>query len=419
MHDAARSQEGPSLAGVRIALAGRLAGMPRREALQLIREHGGIVLDKPDSTADLLVISDELTPVGTRLPHALRGEGIVNESVRAGIERGQIRIIVETELWRRLGLVDSDADIQRLYTPAMLASVLRIDIATVRRWQRRGLLRPVRRVRRLPYFDFAQVVVARQLAELVAGGTSAAAIERQWLEWNRRIDNGQPLADYAVVAGGRRLLQRQGNALVETTGQRWFSFIAKEGERQSDVRSAEIAPDESVVALPLTGTAATSDVPAPEALTEMAEELEAQGELAAAADMYRAALAAGGPNADGCFALAELLYRLGDSTAARERYFMAIELDESFVEARANLGCLLAEQGNMHMAVAALEGALRYHPGYADAHYHLAKTLHRLDRRDEAIPHWQSFLRLAPSSPWAAEVQLLLALAGADDVKPD
>jgi tetratricopeptide (TPR) repeat protein len=130
--------------------------------------------------------------------------------------------------------------------------------------------------------------------------------------------------------------------------------------------------------------------------------------------VYRAALAAGGPNADLSFALAELFYRLGDLSAARERYFTAIELDENFVEARVNLGCLLAEQGRLEMAVAAFEGALRYHEDYADAHYHLAKTFFELGRRDEALPHWEAFLRLAPDSPWAAEVRLLVALAEGD-----
>jgi Tfp pilus assembly protein PilF len=52
---------------------------------------------------------------------------------------------------------------------------------------------------------------------------------------------------------------------------------------------------------------------------------------------------------------------------------MAVELDEDFVEARCNLGCLLAEEGERELAVAALEGALAHHPGYADAHYHLAR----------------------------------------------
>jgi tetratricopeptide (TPR) repeat protein len=334
--------------------------------------------------------------------------------MRAAIERGQVQLIGETELWRRLGLVDFERDIQRLYTPAMLANLVRVDVAVIRRWQRRGLLRPARSVRRLAYFDFTQVVVARQLAELLTGGCSQSAVERQWLEWRRQDEHDHPPpADFAV-AGGGRLLRRRGDALVETTGQRWFAFVDRRDGGKEGASSAETTADDSVVALPLARLSQASDAPTPETFSAMAEELEAEGELAAAADLYHAALSAGGPNADLCFALAEVFYRLGDLTAARERYFMAIELDESFVEARANLGCLLAEQGELPMAVAALEGALRYHPDYADAHYHLAGTLHQLGRRDAARAHWNAFLGLAPESPWAAEVRLLMALAGDD-----
>jgi tetratricopeptide (TPR) repeat protein len=119
--------------------------------------------------------------------------------------------------------------------------------------------------------------------------------------------------------------------------------------------------------------------------------------------MYRAALAAGGPRAELCFQTAELLYRLGDLGGARERYFMAIEIDENYVEARANLGCVLAETGQHELAAAAFQGALRYHPDYADVHYHLARTLDELQRAGEAAVHWQAFLELSPDSPWAAE----------------
>ena len=63
---------------------------------------------------------------------------------------------------------------------------------------------------------------------------------------------------------------------------------------------------------------------------------------------------------------------------------MAIELDEDYVEARANLGCVLAETGQRDLAVAAFEGALRYHPDYADVHYHLAHTLDEMGRREQA-----------------------------------
>lgn len=84
---------------------------------------------------------------------------------------------------------------------------------------------------------------------------------------------------------------------------------------------------------------------------------------------------------------------------------MAIELDENFVEARANLGCVLAETGEHELAVAAFEGALRYHGDYPDVHYHLARTLDELMRSDEALQHWAAFVELAPDSPWADEAR--------------
>jgi tetratricopeptide (TPR) repeat protein len=72
---------------------------------------------------------------------------------------------------------------------------------------------------------------------------------------------------------------------------------------------------------------------------------------------------------------------------------------------------VLVEQGETELAVAAFEGALVLHPGYADARFHLANTLDDLKRRDEATYHWREFLRLAPESPWAAIARERLGLA--------
>ncbi|MGW8257237.1 MAG: O-linked GlcNAc transferase, partial [Thermoguttaceae bacterium] len=96
-------------------------------------------------------------------------------------------------------------------------------------------------------------------------------------------------------------------------------------------------------------------------------------------------------------------------SAAKERYYMAIELDEDYVEARANLGCVLAETGQTDLAIAAFEGALRFHEDYADVHYHLARTLDDNGQCDCAAIHWERFLALAPESPWALEAQERLA----------
>ena len=84
---------------------------------------------------------------------------------------------------------------------------------------------------------------------------------------------------------------------------------------------------------------------AAEDLRALAAELEGNGQLQQATEVYRAILFSGESTAEDHFALAELLYLGNDLSAARERYYVAIELDEDFVEARSNLGCVLAEQG--------------------------------------------------------------------------
>jgi tetratricopeptide (TPR) repeat protein len=147
------------------------------------------------------------------------------------------------------------------------------------------------------------------------------------------------------------------------------------------------------------------DLATPEQLLDVAMQWEDEDRVPDAVEMYRAALAAGGPRADICFQLAEALYRLGDLSAARERYYMAIELDEDYVEARANLGCVLAESGQVDLAIAALEGALKYHNDFPDAHYHLAALLDQRGDAGAARQHWEQFLQLAPDSPWAEEAR--------------
>ena len=124
---------------------------------------------------------------------------------------------------------------------------------------------------------------------------------------------------------------------------------------------------------------------------------------------------AGGIDAEICFRLAELLYLQGDLAAARERYSTAIELDEDFVEARSNLGCLLAELGDTELAIASFRGAIKFHPDYPDVHYHLAGLLDELDQTEDAAEHWRRFLALAPNSPWADEARQRLGFETTTD----
>ncbi len=397
------------LEGKRVALVGKLASMARREAAQLLRSHGATVVDPPDPSVQLAVVGEEALP----LPDAPGLDAWLDAPTRAAVDSGTLEVLSETELWQRLGLVDREQDIQRLYTPAMLAELLGVPVAVVRRWHRRGLIHPVREVRRLPYFDFQEVATARRLAELLAAGASPAAIERKLAELSRYLPHVQrPLAQLSIIVQGKDILLREGDGLIEPGGQLRFDFDAA----PTAELDAEAAPDSgargkpAVVSLTLPSRAEEAEGPlSANQMASAAAELEEAGQLEAAAEMYRALMAADGPRPEPCFLLAELLYRTGDLGGARERYYMAIELDEDYVEARANLGCVLAEQGHRELAVAAFAGALRYHPDYADAHYHLARTLDELDRRADAEAHWRAFLDHAPDSPWADHAQARLA----------
>jgi len=403
----AKEQTAEILNGRRIAFVGRLASMSRREAAQLVRQHGAVVVERPDASVHLAVVGEEELP----LPE---GEGLeewLDEPARRAIEQGTLAVITETQLWQRLGLVDSQQEIRRLYTPAMLAELLRVPVAVVRRWHRRGLIVPRREVRRLPYFDFQEVATARRLAELLSAGVSPRAIEKKLAALARYLPSVErPLAQLSVIVRGQQILLRQGEGLVEPGGQLRFDFEAWESEPRglSEHERLEAGAGAAVL-LPEAGEAEAAAT-SPEHLCRLAEELEEDGQLAAAAEMYRAAMAAGGPKAEICFQVAELLYRQGDLAGARERYYMAVELDEDYIEARNNLGCVLAEMGQRDLAVAAFEGALAYHADYADAHHHLARALEEQGDRGRAEDHWRALLALAPDSPWADEARARLVV---------
>jgi tetratricopeptide (TPR) repeat protein len=402
-----RSQPAASeaLKDERVAFVGKLAGMPKREAQQLVRNSGGTTVEKLSDRPQLIVVGEAELPL-TDLTESF------DEALRTAIEQGAARVITETQLWQRLGFVEGEQNIHRLYTPAMLADLLRVPVAIIRRWRRRGLIVPAREVRKLPYFDFQQVAHARRLAELLAAGVSPQAIEKKLASLQRLLPEiERPLAQLSVIVEGKQLLLRQGDGLIESGGQLRLDFETTASDQlplSTETLEAHSQPDRNSRRASLTSLAS------PEEMCELAAELEDEGDLDLAAEMYRAALAAGGPNAEACFSLAELLYRMGDLGAARERYYMAVELDEDYVEARANLGCVLAETEQHDLAAAAFEGALAYHPDYADAHYHLARTLDELGRRDEAEVHWRAFLDLSVDSPWATTASERLAAAPSD-----
>ena len=314
-----------------------------------------------------------------------------------------------------------------LYTPALLAEILNVSVRVVRRWHRAGLLRATTQVMQLPYFDFSQLATARRLTRWMEQGATVQSIQRQLQLLRERA--GEDIAvelltveHLPITADGKRLVLRSGEHYVEANGQLRFGFQDNDtANSDSDSQTPAtvlfpISHRPQAVSESLAPTTANSPVHAGDApqfslqqMVESALAAEDVDDLPAAIDWLRSAMAAWGASADLCFQLAELLYRQGDLSGARERYFMALELEPNLVEARANLGCVLAECGQPELAVAAFEGTLEQFADYADVHFHLARALEDTAQPSRAIEHWQRFLELAPASPWAEEAALRLS----------
>ena len=400
--ETAEAHSDDALTDRRIAFLGKLGSMSRKEARELVRKHGGIVVDKVDQSANMVVIgADQFS--------ADQDHELLDDSILDAASNDQIEILSETQLWQRLGMVEPELEVGRLYTPAMLAQLLELPIATIRRWHRRGLISPTRQVHKLPYFDFQEVASARRLAKLIASGAAPQQIESRLSKLAGLYpDLQRPLSQLSVIVEGRHVLLRQGQGLLEPGGQMRIDF---DSLTESSLDAADGTPNVlSIDAQPTAESKSLDQLATPADFIQLAIEQEDAGETDLAIQTYRSLALAFGTTADVCFRIAELLYQTGDLAGARERYFVAVEMDEAFVEARANLGCVLVESGQLELAIFTYEGALMHHSDYPDVHFYLARVLDQVGRTSDAIIHWQHFLDLAPQSPWAEEARSRLDL---------
>ena len=387
----------PILLGEHVAFTGTLASMTHRQAMSLVEQHGGSAGQNVSQQTTLMVIGEEGWP--------LEADGRIStklEQARLLFDQGKpLRILSESEWLRLMAVEPQERKQQQLYTPAMLSQILNIPVHQIRRWERSGLIRSVKKVYRLPYFDFQEVTGARRLSELANSGVSldelAAGLERL-----KSIlpDIERPLAQLEILSRGTKILYRDAAGLVEpSSGQRVFDFEP----------AAIPCPDEEVALIPLRPCDPVEPKPGAIDHKEWTADdwfregcrLTEEERTDAAIEAFRLALIDDPLNPAHHFHLADALYRERRTEAAIERYYMVVELDHDFLEAWVQLGCLLAEIGKLDAALDALRVALELHPDFPDAHFHLAELLERCGEREEAGTHWRRYLEFDRRGPWA------------------
>ena len=417
-------ESSPCLQGEKVAFTGVLASMTHRQACDLVAENGGASSNHMSGHVTMLVVGEEGWPLDEEGKASVKLEQAV-ELINSGVP---LQILKESEWLRLLGLEHRERDVHRLFTPAMLQQKLDIPVGVVRRWERLGLIEPVQRVFRLPYFDFQEVTAVRRLQEMLKSGIPRDRIEQSLTGLRQLLPSvDRPLGQLEILARDSRVVFRDEKGLVEArTGQRVLDFEPQpktdpppdsSNVEGGDLDDSDAGGAPSTIPLPSFGVVAETSPS-----NWNAEEWFDHGcgllgdyEISESIEAFRMALMLCPDDAEIHFYLASALYRTGNVGGAMERYHVAVELDHEYIEAWTQLGCLRFETGDSEAAVEAFDIALTCHADYPDAVYHKATVLADLGRSDEAIVLWKQYLDFDQDGPWAEAVMERLESASVLD----
>ena len=381
--------------------------MTHRQAYEFVERHGGTPSQHVSRQTTMLVVGEEGWPLD---PDGQPSQKLRHTQLRQQ-EGAAIQIVNESDWLQLLGLDEQRREVHRNYTPAMLSKLLDVPVSTIRSWERVGLIRPVRKVHRLPYFDFQEVTSARRLSELLAAGVARTEIESSLRKLESFVGNvARPLAQLELLERDSHVIYRDGFGLLQAaTGQRLLDFDEADGDAADDelleadvVRFPDAAPSQLEPDRVFGESLGADD------WFDRGSRLASEGRLDAAVQAFRMSLMEFPGDPDASFHLAETLYRLGNVAGALERFYSTVEIDRYYVEAWTQIGCLHVELGELDIAVNTFDVALQLHPDFPDAHWHKADVLHLLGRVDEAIEYWESYLKFDSRGPWAENARMRL-----------
>jgi tetratricopeptide (TPR) repeat protein len=272
------------------------------------------------------------------------------------------------------------------YSRQDVLRILQISARQLLGWERAGLI-PTQQDYSFP--DLTQLRTLRALQNLrIRPRSIRASVEA--MQAVSGIAN--PLLEAAVVSTGPRLAFRYSGTMVDPIRRQFLLDFDSAGD--AGARAATLAM------LPSARTAGGRD-PELQSLFLAAVKNDEQGRKSVAMETYSLILAIEPAYTAALINLGTLHYHQKQYHRAEELYRRATTSDPSYVLAFFDLGNVLDELERPDESIAAYRRAIALAPGYADAHYNLALAFERKGERRRALTHWQIYVRLDRSGPWA------------------
>lgn len=268
------------------------------------------------------------------------------------------------------------------YSRQDVLRILQISSRQLLGWEKAGLIPPQQS------FTFQDLGQLRTLRALREESVSAASIRHSVVAMKAVAGMANPLVEATVVRTGTRLAFRCEGAMVDPIRrQLLFDF------ERIDAHAAEAEPAQ----LRRQGASA----PVTQEMFIAAVQAEESGEKSRAVSLYEEILSREPGYAPAYINLGTLYFHMRRYGRAEELYRRATETDPGYVLAFFDLGNVLDELERPEESIAAYLRAVELSPRYADAHYNLALAFERRGEHRAALRHWQAYVRLDRSGPWA------------------
>jgi tetratricopeptide (TPR) repeat protein len=283
------------------------------------------------------------------------------------------------------------------YSRQDVLRILQISSRQLIGWEKAELIPPQQS------YTFQDLGQLRTLRALREEDVPAASIRDSIVAMRAVAGITNPLLEASVVRTGTRLAFRCSGAMVDPIRrQLLFDF------ERLDQSTTATGP------APLRRPGSSSSAEGVQQLFLAAVQAEESGEKNRAIALYEQIADRDPGYAPAFINLGTIFFHLRRYNRAEELYRRATTIDPGYVLAFFDLGNVLDELDRPEESIQAYQQAVALSPRYADAHYNLALAYERKAEGRSALRHWQAYLRLDRSGPWAdhARGQIRKLLAG-------